>query len=377
MSFGNRASALCAQRVMWAVMWIFRTHINPQPGVQNSGFSCACDSHCNCGDVKACGYIDDSLAVAPSHLAEHQFNAFIKLCHSLGLKLSSSPGHISPPAPTCIALGLLYDLDSNVVSFPEPKLSALLQTIDDWLEKTHASEKELASLAGRLLNASNVIRSGRLLTNSILAVKRLASANRGPILLDSACKAELRWWREALTHRNGVSFLEHESDLTVAMDASGHGWAEGLPGLAGFNFATNEYWHGPPPPYLQELDICDLETLCHVISCHVWASTWNKKQILGQTDNKVSFYLFTNGRSRNDLRLRMARFVASQQVEHEFVWTPEWISTHVNVIPDALSRWGTPAYQDIFFKECARLNIVPKKIEIRPEYFDFANHLGS
>ena len=98
---------------------------------------------------------------------------------------------------------------------------------------------------------------------------------------------------------------------------------------------------------------------------------------MGQTDNMVSFYLFSNGRSRNDFRLRMARFVASKQVEHEFVWSPEWISTHKNIIPDALSRWGTPAYQDIFFKECARLNISPKKIEIRPEYFEFANHLGS
>ena len=175
-----------------------------------------------------------------------------------------------------------------------------------------------------------------LLTNSILSVKRLAAANKGPILLDSACKAELRWWREALTHRNGVSFLEHKSDVTVAMDASGHVWAENLPGLAGFNFARNEYWHGPPPPQYQHLDICDLKTLCHVVSCHLWAPTWNKNQILGQTDNMVSFCLFSNGRSRNDFRLRMARFMASQQVEHEFVWTLEWISTHANVIPDAL-----------------------------------------
>ena len=140
MSFGNRASALCAQRTMWAVMWIFRTRISPQPGVQNSGIDCTCETHCSCGSIKACGYIDDSLAIAPSHLADHQFHAFIKLCQKLGLKLSSSPGHISPPAATCIALGLLYDLDNNIVSFPEPKLSALLKTIDDWLAKSHASE---------------------------------------------------------------------------------------------------------------------------------------------------------------------------------------------------------------------------------------------
>ena len=376
LSFGNRAAAQCAQRVMWAVLWVYRTHINPQPNVRNSGFNCSCPSHCDCGDLTCAGYVDDTIGIAPLAIAQFQFQAFIELCHNLGLRLSKSAGHISPPASTCTALGLLYDLDNNTVSMPPDKLQSLLDLLDSWLNKTYATDKELASLVGRLLYASNVVRSGRLLTNRVLATKRLAASIDRPVLIDDACRADLRWWRTALATRNGISFLEHSHDVFLAMDASGGGWDDGLPGLAAFNFSTNEFWCGPPPPELVDLDICDLETICHVISCHIWAHTWKEKQVLGKTDNRVSFYLFSNGRARDEIRLQMARFVASSQVTHEFVWVPEWISTHDNVLPDAASRFGSKKYRDIFYNECARLGIKPKRIPLLPEHFKFSDHLG-
>ena len=113
-----------------------------------------------------------------------------------------------------------------------------------------------------------------------------------------------------------------------------------------------------------------------MVSCHIWGHTWKHKQILGQTDNQISYYLFTNGRARDELRLQMARFVAACQVKHEFVWVPEWISTHVNVLPDAASRFGTEKYKKIFNDECSRLGIKPKRIPLLPEYFNFDEHLG-
>ena len=219
------------------------------------------------------------------------------------------------------------------------------------------------------------MRSGRLLSSRVLASKRLAASLDRPVLVDSACLADLRWWHAALRLRNGVSFLEHDTDYTIAMDASGHGWEQNLPGLAGFNFSQQEYWCGPPPPQYLDLDICDLETICHVVSCNIWAKTWKHKRILGQTDNQISYYLFKNGRARDDLRLRMARFVAAQQVLHEFVWVPEWIPTETNVLPDALSRFGDPKYKRIFENECARLGLKPKRIELLPEHFKFDDQL--
>ena len=79
-SFGNRGAALSAQRVLWAIGWLFRCHVSPAPGTSNSGSACRCSSHCKCGSNTSVAYIDDSVAIAPAHLADHQFSEFVALC---------------------------------------------------------------------------------------------------------------------------------------------------------------------------------------------------------------------------------------------------------------------------------------------------------
>ena len=137
--------------------------------------------------------MDDTLAVVPMSIAQYQYDAFLKLCHNLRLKLSKSTGHLSPPATSCIALGLLYDLQPNTVSMPPDKLASLLDMLEKWSVKTYATEREFASLVGRLMHAANVVRAGRLLTNRILATKRLAASLDRPVLVDSSCMADIRF----------------------------------------------------------------------------------------------------------------------------------------------------------------------------------------
>ena len=73
----------------------------------------------------------------------------------------------------------------------------------------------------------------------------------------------------------------------------------------------------------------------------------------------------------------MSRHFASTQVKFDFKWKTQWISTHLNVLPDALSRWGDPKYHRIFFDECARLGIVnPKQRPVSPEMFDFYSNFS-
>ena len=119
-----------------------------------------------------------------------------------------TPGHKSPPPPQRGALGSLYDLDANTVSLPADKVTSLLSLLSEWSKRTHANERQLASLAGKLLSAAQVIWCGRLFTNNILACKRLATSINRQILLDEAFFEDVRWWQLAIAERNGVSFLE-------------------------------------------------------------------------------------------------------------------------------------------------------------------------
>ena len=198
LSFGNRGAALAAQHFIWAVTWIFRTQLPPEHGVTNSGINCSCLFHCDHGCNCALCYIDDTLGFSPQHLAQFQFDSFLALAKQLGLRLSTTEGHISPPGPVCVALGLQYDVDANTISLPQDKVVALSELLKHWLDKPRASKKELASLAGKLLNAANVLFAERLFVNRVLATKRRAARFTHQIYLEESFRDDIQWWIEAL-----------------------------------------------------------------------------------------------------------------------------------------------------------------------------------
>lgn len=370
-SFGNRGAALCAQRTSWAVCHTFRTQVPPHPGTFNAGIDCKCTSHCSCGENEAVSYIDDCIAVVPEALAFAQYEAFLELANRLGLTLSKTPGHLSPPAEQCIALGILFDLSANTVSLPADKVASLLELLVKWLARLTATERDLASLAGRLLYASRVIRPGRTFLNRVLATKRRAAVAPAAITLDEAFHADLKWWHRSLVATNGISFLDFEPAIEVTLDASSDGWYDGLPGLGGFNLSTGEYFACTTPPELSGWHISDLELVCHLLASRLWSTSWRGLHILGHTDNQACFFLLSKGKSRVDQRLRMARTFASLQLEGEFMWESAWISTHDNILADALSRSGEAKYRKIFLSTCSRLGFQPRECVVSPSMFHF------
>ena len=362
--FGNRGAALAAQRTSWAVCHLFRTKVPPHPGSFNSGSSCHCPSHCSCGDNDAQAYIDDTISIVPECLAEHLFESFLDLCKRLGLAISQTPGHVFPPSSQCVALGILFDLENNTISLPKEKLAAILDLLARWLSRSHATERELARLAGKLLWASRVVRPGRIFLNRILATKRRAATAPlapAPIHLDADFVADLQWWLESLKATNGISFLEFTPACMVSLDASSAGWFDNRPGLAGVNHSTGEYFACPAPPELADWHISALELVCHLIAARLWGHQWRGIQIRGLSDNDACVLLLKNGRSRVDLRLHMARTFATLQLAFGFLWLPEWIATDLNIMPDALSRGGDPKYRAIFRDEAHRQGILPSQ----------------
>ena len=376
MSFGNRAAALAAQRFIWAVCWIYRTQIPPHPGTFNTGSGCHCQFHCDCGENLADPYIDDVIGVSAQHLSADNFSSFLALAKHLGLRLSTTPGHVSPPGPVCVCLGLEYNVDTNTISFPKAKLEALQDLLRDWLTRKTATEKDLASLAGKLLHACNVFFAGRLFLNRVLATKRRAarvrrSYNLKHIYLEEAFKEDIIWWLEALEHRNGVSFLVHDATVDITLDASSTGWTDGTPGIGAYHHQLNQYISVSPPEHLHDLHISDLELLAHILVARVWGPELHHQHARIWTDNTACFYLIKNGRSSHDRRLKMARIFSFSQIENDYRVEPAWISTTDNWIADALSRPGSAECRLSWEKFAGSLGASPKQRHISPEMFEF------
>ena len=371
LSFGNRAASLAAQRVIWAVVYLYRTRVPPFPGSHNTGMSCSCLGHCICGENRAAGYIDDFIGVSPECLAQLNFSSVLALADHLGLRLSQTPGHISPPSSVCECLGIIYDTDKNVMRLPQDKVEDLTNILVSWISKQSASEHELAVLCGKLLYAANVIHAGRLFLNRCLATKRRASRHRKPITLDRDFWDDIRWWQEAIALRNGISFLVPDQTLHISLDASTNGFYDGKPGIGAYNHQNHQYISTTVPPELSEMCIADLELIAHVVSVRVWGPSWKGAEVTIHTDNMATFFLLTNGRSRDDQRLRMSRSVSTCEVTSQCRLISKWIPTSENTLADALSRVGDPAQRRKFQEHCDQLGGIPRQRHVTPEMFSF------
>ena len=373
-SFGNRGCCSSSQRYSRGVAWIYRTQLPPARGLQNSGRACHCPAECSCGDNLMENYIDDSLGICPESRATWLFNSFIELVHALTLCLSGTPGHIVAPATVCVVLGVVVDTDNNTISLPDDKLADVRQMLVDWSKKKSATPRELASLAGRLLWCARVVGPGRLFLSRVLQLKRVADSRpvalaRRSITLDEECRRDLQWWAGMLSVWNGVSFLEPNLTCDVSVDASSNGWTGGTPGLGCFCHATGEFIATGVPPGMQNWRICDLELFCYIIIIKAWGHLWRGCSINVLTDNEPTRMLLEGGRSRDRLRLAMAREIVGHQFVNDFRIHSTRIATGDNLCADSLSRLAEPGQWRRFQDFVAAHGVTPTRCEVRPHWF--------
>ena len=127
-------------------------------------------------------------------------------------------------------------------------------------------------------------------TESSIRNETAGHAVPAPIIIDKDFTNDVMWWHEAISLRNGISFLEFKSVVRVDMDASTDGWYGNLPGIGIYNFANDQYVTCTPPEHIRDLHIADLELLAHVVTAHVWWAEWSGAQVDGYTDSSASFY---------------------------------------------------------------------------------------
>ena len=370
-SFGNRAAMIGAQRTSEGLAWYFRSKVSPDGSRQSSGMSCSCLQKCRCGNNSCIPYVDNFIVIAPKSSAWYLWNSFLAALDSLGLAPSSTPGHLSPPANEFVGLGVLFNLAKNTASLPAEKVSKTRKLIDLWMEKTDASLRELQKIIGSLMHCAKVVRSGRLHTNRMLDTLR--RAYHIPVVpLDSCFKADLEWWKDALVNWNGISTLAFTSHVNnIALDASTNGGIGGSPGLGGVNFRHKQFFHCNVPAHLLPMHINELELITHLVCVHLWAGMFSGTEVKGETDNESCRIFLNGGKSRVDDRLRMSRTLTHFEHVFDFKWISHRVTTHDNVLPDCLSRWGMPGMQELFWSQANSLGLADMvEVHVLDYFFD-------
>ena len=127
--------------------------------------------------------------------------------------------------------------------------------------------------------------------------------------------------------------------------------------MGGFDFASCQFFRCGVPEHLLHLHIDQLELLAHLICCHLWSHTWYGHKVKGLTDNESCEFFLKFGRSRIDVRLKMARTMSHFEHRLAFKWMPFGVRSKDNVLPDCLSRWFEEDMPDKFHAHLAALDI--------------------
>ena len=115
-------------------------------------------------------YIDDIIGVQSVVDAQKAFDTLKALADNLGLPIN--PKKLVPPAKQVVCMGILVDVENNILRIPEEKMLEIKSLCNKWAYKTSATRQQLQSLLGKLLYIHRCVRRSRLFVNRMLALLR-------------------------------------------------------------------------------------------------------------------------------------------------------------------------------------------------------------
>ena len=279
-------------------------------------------------------YIDDIIGVQSAVNAQKAFDTLKALVDNLGLPIN--PKKLVSPAKQVVCMGILVDVENNILRIPEEKMLEIKSLCNKWAYKTSATRQQLQSLLGKLLYIHRCVRPSRLFVNRMLALLRNSGSSHS-IHLTSTFQHDVAWFNVFLDRFNGKTMIHNQGSphIHAFMDAS-------LSGV-GAIWEDNVYAATYPPGFTHMLSIVHLELINIWVMLNIWGKYWKNKLVKIWCDNEAVVHILTSGKTRDEVLALYARsiwlFIASYDIQTQY--------SHVqgvnNVYADRLSRW--------FFKE--------------------------
>ena len=172
-------------------------------------------------------FLDDFLilAVSKESLVSHtQF--ILSLLQRLGLHINYKKSHLTP-SQTIEYLGVIFHLDTLLLSLPVSKVQKIISVCQSTLHKPQTSRRHLESLVGLLNFASYYLPLGRMRLRPLVSWMNLntsAGTRDSSITLDSVAVARILQWTNETFLRTPVPMSLPIPQLQLMTDASRSGW---------------------------------------------------------------------------------------------------------------------------------------------------------
>ena len=336
-SFGCRGSSAAQQRVSLAVCHLMALR----------GFS-------------TLAYIDDFCGAHASFSeAVSAFATFESLCDTLGLK--TAPEKSSFPSTNMEWLGFRFDTLKMEITIPEEKLREVLDLMDQWNAKTHASRRDLQSLTGKLNHIALCVLPARRFMARVLSSLR-AAPQTGRVRIDEEARRDIAWFVKYAEASNGRLLLRPVlNKIYIECDAC-------LEGGGGFSH-TKYYSVRFPLQWIVDHHISRLEALNIIIAVKsLIADDLHSTEIVIKTDNIAAAYSLTSGKAKDPVIASCARELWLIAATRQLTLTVEHVPGESLVLADALSRrHKSPDFNSYIQQTVTRMNLM----SVEPVHCDF------
>ncbi|XP_067451991.1 uncharacterized protein [Thunnus thynnus] len=279
--------------------------------------------------------LDDFLTVTspaspPSHSLSTLKSAFLQL----GVPLS--PEKTAESSTSLHFLCITLDSLTFQATLPTEKLHCISLYISNYLLASRCTKRQLLSLLGHLNFAIRIIPQGRSFLSHLLSISATIPSLHNFVTLDTACKMELRVWRDFLSSLNSVSFfyddhLTQPEDIQLYTDAAP---SIGFDGYYGGRWFASEW-----PPEMSSLSPSSAlyELYPIIIAALLWGHEWSSKVILIHSDNLRTIHIINKGCSQSLDIMKFIRRLTLISAQHQFIIRTAHVPGYKNTIAGSLS----------------------------------------
>lgn len=292
-------------------------------------------------------YVDDSLGASTTEAAaQREFNAAVATFRELGFEIADEK--LVAPATAVEYLGIAIDTESWTISLPHHKLLRIRAMLEEWnASRAACSLRQLQSLCGTLMWASQVIRQGRIFLTRLFAAMAAAEAGNRHMrrTLSADVHKDISWWRQHMQQQQGVSAIpdeewQQQADISLFTDACGSGFGAVL----GANWIHGSWSSDELQQYSNaatgalSMSMLELLALGHAITSFGAAQLLLGRKIWLRCDNSAAVIAIQQGRCRNQQLASIARSLHHVAALYSFEFRISHIAGVDNIDADLLSR---------------------------------------
>ena len=280
-------------------------------------------------------YLDDVLSVHESEIeCQKSLEVILDTCEKAGFEVQ--PSKTVGPCKVIEFLGIVIDTIKSQLRISEERMNEIREDLEQWIDKSSCTKREILSIIGRLSFCARVVRDGnKFLRRLIQASKKVKNLHQ-KITLTNETKRDLRWWYKCVQDHNGIAFFPKswtvESAEIIFTDAS-----DLAMGIMYKNSWCIVQFAGKYE-YMKHKSIAWRE-LCAVVLCiATFAEKLANKNVTMNIDNQAICHCVNSGKSKDPGIMALIRALYYYTSLSGIHYRALHLSSQDNSSADALSR---------------------------------------